>query len=237
MSFLGENKNLGRYISNYKVTPNINKRKQDAINDILTNYTHANIPEDIKMLVINTINTKSIFDGYNILWKNNYNKDGYINNAPKAMLNVTTKESPFRKILVSSYENTYKAAPKGMIDAHDINKAVNSNILLTNTSYEWNNVKAIINNNINIIQDALKIGAIREFEEETGLVIPLEFISKIKSNLYTPSNKITEFYLELDTTEYNRLVLPLTNKTSNMPQPEISNIYYNKYLKYKNKYI
>jgi len=37
--------------------------------------------------------------------------------------------------------------------------------------------------------------------------------------------------------EYEELVKPLVDKTSQMTQPEISAVYFEKYLKYKNKYI
>ena len=152
-------------------------------------------------------------------------------------MSVQTTGLQKKHIGVNSYGNKQKNGspkifpPGGMIDAHDLHAAgatINGNPIDVNQIYYWTKIKDSIPDEIK--NRAYLLGALREFSEETGLIIPSEYHSKIV-------NSGNNFHLQLSNEEYENLVKPLVDKRSNMPQPEISGIYFQKYLKYKNKYI
>jgi|LauGreDrversion4_2_1035121.scaffolds.fasta_scaffold23535_4 hypothetical protein len=214
--------------------PSLEKRKEDAKEDLNNNYRGIS-HEQLKMahdLFDNEGDT--ILKGYKKIWGlddrwkrdptlNEYAKKGYIERAPRASLTVKSKSG--KKIEVSNYGFSKKSSPGGMIDADDLVSAGHQ--IDANGSYDWTAIKDQISEEI--ISKALKLGALREFTEETGLEIPSKYFERMEQNNF--------FTLELEDDEYEELIQPLLRKTGKRPQPEVSAIHFKKYLKYKNKYL
>jgi hypothetical protein len=205
-----------------------------------------------KKQAIDTVNSGAIYDGYKRLWDNYdsqskvvkpIDKYGHINNAPKSQLIVETSEplvthTKPRRVVVSSY-NKKASAPKGAIDIHDINtvlKAHGKEELDITVTKDWSELPESVRGEH---FDEIKIQcALREFLEETGVDVS-QFKDRIV--LETPYESwgvfVYPFKLLLTNDEYDELTRSITNGSSGTPQPEISDIYYQKYLKYKNKYL
>jgi hypothetical protein len=243
----------------------IGERISKAILDITNNYPPYGQTSKTKDTAINTIRSGNIFNGYNELWKTNTNKSGYIHNAPSSQLTIKSKSGNIIK--VSSYrKKTYDkaSAPKGGLDVVDINNAIiqhnreNSGsltVFILCDSYYWDE-RNNLDDNKNIWGALIrKVGgdvriptliknkalvncAIREFQEETGLTISQTLIDKINKTSVIPDSRRPIYYINIDLSdiEYEELVRPLKERTAKQ-QSEIVNVYYNKYLKYKNKYL
>ena len=243
----------------------ISERISKAILDITNNYPPYGQTSEIKNRAIDMIKTGDIFNGYNKLWETNTNKSGYIHNAPSSQL--TIKSTSGNIIKVSSYrKKSYEraSAPKGGLDVVDINNAIiqhnreNSGsltVFILCDSYNWDERNNLDDNkniwgalirkvggNVRIATSiknkALFNCAIREFQEETGLTINQILIDKIKPKDTYYNDRLSTYYIniELSDAEYEQFVKPLKESTAKQ-QSEIANVYYNKYLKYKNKYL
>jgi len=206
-----------------------------------------------KNQAIDTVNRGDIYNGYKRLWDNYdsqskvkkpIDKYGHINNAPKSQLIVETVEpletqTKPRRILVSSYNSKKASAPKGAIDMHDINtvlKAHGKEEQDITVTKDWSELPESVHGEH---FDEIKVQcALREFLEETGLDVS-QFKDRIV--LETPYESwgvlVYPFKLLLTNYEYDELTRSITNGSSGIPQSEISDIYYQKYLKYKNKYL
>ncbi len=216
------------------VIPSLEKRKEEAKKDLNNNYRGIS---ETQLKMAHELFDKegdTLLDGYKKIWGlddkwkrdptlNEYAKKGYIERAPRASLTVKSKSG--KKIEVSNYGFSKKSSPGGMIDADDLADAGYS--IDVNGFYDWKAIEGQIPEETKL--KAFKLGALREFTEETGLEIPAEFVQRMKND-----NKFT---IELEDDEYEALVQPLIRKTAKQPQPEVSAIYYKKYLKYKNKYL
>lgn len=231
---------LNRWSVHNVVTPN-EKLRYDQIKLDLKNNYNIDEKDDIEYNdnIDKRMNIKEIYDE---VWKK-YNKKGYINNAPRSMLRVYTLEQLPRQIGILSYNTKDKKkikVPAGMIDMYDL---LNTNYEIDNPNRmdlstrtdlgEWSSLNP--KPTPEQTQNASLFCAIREFTEETGLTIPQELVDRIQ---FVRKDGITYIYrLELNTLEYNILTNQYIDGTAKKAQPEISNIYFNKYLKYKEKYL
>lgn len=251
------------YQTTKHLIPDIEKRKSDAKDDILYNHLLGNYrtingrtsPENnsAKQEAVQLVDSKGIHDGYNRLWSNfiidagkqikkPINRYGHITNAPKCQMIVETDvpletHTKKRAILVSSFDERNPSAPIAAITTGDFNQVLEENgeDLLPNTNYYWSELKDITERYFNEIKVTC---ALTEFEKKTGI-----YLDEFKSRLvHEPMYKIdgTKIYpikLVLTNDEYDNLTCSISKKISRMTQPEISDVYYQKYLKYKNKYL
>ncbi len=226
-----------------KAVPNLETRKADAIIDWDYNYTGVKKTQrDLAEAELKR-DGESLWDAYSTIWGFNKkfkdlnldinDKPGHIHDAPKTSLIVKTKNG--KKIQVSNYGSSNKNDPSGMIDAHDL--AAAGHAIDVNGVYSWSSIQSSIPEETKM--EAYKKGALREFTEEIGLTIPDDYHSRIvyELKLDNRNRPIHTHTIELENAEYEALVAPLLSKTGQRPQPEISAIYFKKYLKYKNKYL
>lgn len=221
--------------------PDLKTRKEDAKQDWDSNYTGVKKSQRVLADAELRKDGDSLWNAYSTIWGINgkyqnldiNDKPGHIHDAPKTSLIVKSKNG--KQIQVSNYGNRAKSEPSGMIDAHDL-AAAGYAIEVTGV-YSWSTIQSSIPEETKL--SAYKIGALREFTEETGLIIPDVYHTRIVYELkFDRKNRpIHTHTIELENVEYEALVAPLLSKTGQRPQPEISAIYFKKYLKYKNKYL
>jgi hypothetical protein len=213
--------------------PNIPKGVID-INDI---NTFINSMDSIsrQRLIFNIFNNNmNIYGKFNFtIYNTNYNTNKEIIYENKKEdtddncknFDITELRTIFKKIL--NYDNVFIEFNQKNVYTKDILYSFNENL-----------------------SDICKYTAIREFKEETSIDM-VSFLSSIQGPIFFKKKYCDEsiiernkyyYYIELGENEYNELTNIINNTVKHISDNnplthEVSDIYYKKYLKYKNKYL
>lgn len=240
----------------------LEKRKNISKKDIIDNYVikHPEVIDNFNKKLNDNTEIDPIYNAYSYLWNLNnknpnnitHNRKDFIMNSPKASFSVSNSSS--KQIKVKSYNNKKMKSPQGSVDLTDIKKAheIDPSIYWNYSLEErlktdqvldvlnWYQISFRYKNPKHLLL-ILLICALREFHEETGINLENFYSYKTlyDTNFLEIKNKkrITTFYLRLDDSTYEKIVSSIKNDDHNPITPEISHIYYNKYIKYKNKYL
>jgi hypothetical protein len=160
-------------------------------------------------------------EGKKIIYENNKdNTDDNCNN-----FNITELRANFKNIL--DYYNVFFEFNQKNVYTKDILDLFNENL-----------------------SEICKYTAIREFEEETSIDIK-KFVIDIQGPIFLKKNNCNNsiiernkyyYYIELNNNYYNELTQRINSNVKNIENTnpfsyEVNEIYYKKYLKYKNKYL